>query len=133
MQVCLECDRVLHGRSDKKFCDNYCRNAYHNRTRRDHDDEIKQTNKALRRNRTILKTLSPLGKTTVRKEVMEAMGYDFSVFTSMYRTSKGNLYYMCYEFGFNPIIDQKKVEKAVIINRQDYMDRWKPWQYVKNP
>jgi len=37
----------------------------------------------MRRNRKILKTLSPVGKSTVRKEVLEAMVYNFSIFSSM--------------------------------------------------
>ena len=28
---CLECNDVLHGRSDKKFCSDACRNTYNNK------------------------------------------------------------------------------------------------------
>jgi len=58
------------------------------------------------------------------------MGYDFNIFSSMYRASKSRVYYLCYEFAFNPIIDEKGIEKAVIVNQQDYMGTWQPWMYV---
>lgn len=28
--TCLNCDKTLKGRTDKKFCDDYCRNSYNN-------------------------------------------------------------------------------------------------------
>jgi len=32
VRKCLHCDHVLKGRTDKKFCDDYCRNTYNNPT-----------------------------------------------------------------------------------------------------
>ena len=29
-KVCTLCSKTLKGRSDKKFCDDYCRSAYNN-------------------------------------------------------------------------------------------------------
>lgn len=129
--TCLQCGKPLHGRLDKKFCDAYCRNAFNNKVKRSDEQYILEVNSSLRKNRRILKTLSPVGKSTVRKEVLVAMGYDFNVFSSMYRAPKGAIYYLSYEFGFTPIIDYKGIEKAVIINRQNYMGNWKPWKFVK--
>ena len=130
--VCKKCGSPLFGRVDKQFCDAYCRNAFNNRVKRSVEKQILETNSKLRKNRTILKTLSPLGKSTVRKEVLEAMGYNFSIFSSMYRASKSNIYYLCYEYGFRPIIDNRGIEKAIIINKQSYMNDWQPWKYVHN-
>jgi len=129
---CLQCGKTIIGRLDKKFCDAWCRNAFNNLVKRKDEQYIMAVNRAIRKNRKILKTLSPVGKSTVRKEVMGAMGYDFNIFSSMYRTSKGNIYYMCYEYGFNPVVDPRGIEKAVIINHQDYMGDWRPWKYVKH-
>lgn len=128
--TCVECGKPIHGRLDKRFCDAYCRNSYNNKVKRDDEQYILDVNRSIRKNRKILKTLSPVGKSKVRKEVLEALGYDFNIFSSMYRTSKGSIYYLCYEYGFNPIIDNKGIEKAVIISRQDYMPDWQPWKYV---
>lgn len=130
--LCLQCEKPLHGRTDKKFCDAYCRNAFNNKVKRSDELYIQEVNRRLRKNRRILKTLSPIGKSTVRKEVLEAMGYDFNIFSSMYSPSKGTIYYLCYDFGFKPMVDYKGIDKAVIINKQDYMGDWQPWNYVKS-
>ena len=128
---CQECSKTLQGRLDKRFCDAYCRNAFNNKLKRTDEKYILDINRLLRKNRRILKTLSPLGKSTVRKEVLDAMGYDFTIFSSMYRSPQGLIYYLCYDFGFSPIIDKKKIDRALIINRQVYMKDWQPWKYVK--
>ncbi len=128
--ICKECGKPLQGRLDKKFCDTYCRNTYNNKIKRRNEEYIQQINSALRKNRKILKTLSPVGKSTVRKEVMEAMGYDFSLFSSLYKTPKGTLYYLCYDYGFSPIVDPRGIPKAVIISKQKYMQHWEPWQHL---
>ncbi len=128
---CKECGKTLHGRLDKRFCDAYCRNAFNNKVNRKDEQYLLDTNRTLRKNRRILKTLSPLGKSTVRQQVLVAMGYDFNVFSSMYRSPQGLIYYLCYEYGFSPIVDKKGNEKALIINRQQYMHNWQPWKYVK--
>ena len=133
LEECKECGKTLHGRLDKRFCDSYCRNAFNNKVKRTDEQYIMEINRVLRKNRRILKTLSPIGKSTVRKEVLDAMGYDFNTFSSMYRASKSRVYYLCYEFAFNPIIDDRGIEKAVIVNRQDYMGKWQPWKYVNTP
>lgn len=126
---CPECGKAIQGRTDKRFCDAYCRNAYNNKVMRSHEQQIQAVNKQLRKNRSILKTLSPIGKTTVRKQVMMSMGYDFSVFSSLYRSSKGATYYLCHDYGCLPL-QQKGVDKALIITCQDYMHSWNPWNYL---
>ncbi len=130
--VCKNCGKVLQGRIDKRFCDAYCRNALNNKVKRENEKGIATINSALRKNRMILKTLSPVGKSTVRKEVLVVMGYNFNIFSSMYRASKSNIYYLCYEYGFRPIIDSRGVEKVIIITKQTYMGDWQPWKYVHN-
>ena len=126
---CRQCGKPLYGRLDKKFCDAYCRNAFNNKINRQDEQYLIRVNRSLRKNRRILKTLSPIGKSTVRKEVLEAMGYDFNLFTSMYSPAKGTIYYLCYDYGFKAITDYKGIEKAVIINKQNYMGDWQPWQH----
>lgn len=119
---CLECGKDLKGRVGKKYCDQACKSAYHNRHQRFGEITINQTNRILRHNRSILKTLSPEGKATIRKEVLDQMGYDYRHFTGLYRSSK-LLYYLIYDFAFSPIEDDNGTEKALIVQTQDYMDQ----------
>lgn len=126
---CPVCGDALLGRSDKKYCSDQCRFMGNNKKRQATEWPILELNRTLRRNRTILKTLCPAGKSVVRKEVLDAMQYDGSVFSSIFVSHKKQIYYLCYEYGFTPILE-KGVEKALIITRQAYMNQWNPWKYI---
>jgi len=128
---CLQCSKKLTGRIDKKFCDSYCRNTYNNRHQRSDEAYIKTVNSIIRKNRRILKTLCPMGKATVRREVLESTGYNFIHFSNVYRTNNNTFYYMCYDYGFTPVKEGAK-QKALIIQKQDYFDRYKldPWRFI---
>ena len=127
-QHCPECGKLLRGLLDKKFCDAYCRNTFNNKFKREDEQYIKDINRILRKNRRILKTLCPQGKASVRKDVLEVLGYDFRYHSATYRSPK-LLYYICYDYGFSPISDNGK-EKAMIIQKQNYMDEYRldPWK-----
>lgn len=114
---CLLCNESFVGRSDKKFCSDQCRNAFNNQNKKDHDQFIIDVNKTLRKNRMILQRLGPVGKSTVRKEVLDKMGFDFQFFTHTYTTKNNNTYKFCYEDGYLEIDD----DKILIINWQPYM------------
>jgi hypothetical protein len=120
-KICLQCQKTLSGRSDKKFCDAYCRNIYNNQHKADDDRNITLINSQIRKNRRVLKSLAPEGKATVRKDVLDQMGYDYRYFSGLFK-SKQTLYYLVYDYAFAPIMDNGK-EKALIVQRQDYMNR----------
>ena len=44
---CLECNEEIIGRSDKKFCDDQCRNAYNNKKGSEKIMIVKKINKIL--------------------------------------------------------------------------------------
>ena len=115
---CLYCKEPLEGRYDKKFCDSYCRSAYHNQTKTSTEAYIKKVNRQLRANRSALRKACPVGKATVRKEFLRTMGMDFKHLTHTWKSKGGNLYYFCYDYGYTPSVD---AEKVVIIQQQNYM------------
>ena len=119
---CLNCKKSLTGRRDKKFCDNQCKAEYHNSNKTYGELYISGIQSITRHNRRILKTLCPEGKSTVRKEVLDQMGFDYRHFSGLHKT-KNRLYYLIYDYAFSPIHDEKGVEKALIVQRQSYMDR----------
>ncbi len=127
---CPVCGTSFLGRLDKKYCSDQCRGTANNKIKRKSERLMIETNRRLRKNRKILKTLCPVGKSTVRKSILIEMGFDFSSFTSMYMPRSGNLYYLCYDYGFSPII-QKGVERALIISKQNYVDDWHPWNFAR--
>ena len=129
IQYCLSCNKELKGRTDKKFCDTQCRSTHHNKNRPLHEVTIQKINSGLRGNRRLLAHFCPSGKSTVRKDVLVELGYRFELFTYLFPFKKGT-YYFCYDYGFLPIED-KGVEKMLIVQKQDYMENlnFNPWKF----
>ena len=117
--ACTVCGKELAGRIDKKFCSDQCRAQLNNRKKKADAGEILllHINRILRKNRSILKGLSPLGKTTTRQEYLVLQGFDFHYFTHQYQTRQGNTYHFCYEYGYLLLPDKK----VLIVNWQNYM------------
>jgi predicted nucleic acid-binding Zn ribbon protein len=97
---CLDCGDILRGRADKKFCSDQCRNNYNNRLNRDSNNLVRNVHGLLRKNRRILADLFDDGKTTIHKDALYALGYNFSFFTHIIESKNGNKYHYCYEYGF---------------------------------
>jgi predicted nucleic acid-binding Zn ribbon protein len=117
---CPVCGSPLTGRIDKKYCSDQCRHISNNKIKHATQRTAMEINKTLGKNRSILKKLCPTGKTSVRKELLVAMGYDVTVFSSLFLTNRKNVYYLCYDYGFTPLIE-RGIEKALIVTRQSYM------------
>lgn len=118
---CFNCGKPIVGRRDKKFCDSQCKAEHHNKNKSYGELYIASIQSITRQNRRILKTLCPEGKATVRKEVLDSMGYDFRYFSGLFKTTS-ILYYLVYDYAFAPIYE-KEVEKVMIVQRQEYMDK----------
>jgi len=97
---CLECGGDIIGRTDKKFCSDYCRNAYNNRKNSAHVNMIRNVNNKLKKNWRILEKLNPTDKTRVHKSKLSDAGFDFNYFTSIYTTKKQSVYYFVYNQGY---------------------------------
>jgi len=101
LNYCNECKKILNGRSDKKFCDEGCRNNYNNRLNSIAYKNVKNINKILRINRNVLNSLLPNeDKTTVSQKTLLILGFNFEYFTHTYQTKAGNQYYFVYEYGY---------------------------------
>lgn len=102
---CLDCGAILHGRIDKKFCSDQCRNNYNNKLNRDSNNFIRNIHGLLRKNRRILADLHEEGKIRVHKDALFALGYNFNFFTHIIETSQGNIFHYCFEYGFRETDD----------------------------
>lgn len=100
---CLECEEIVKGRSDKKFCSDYCRNAFNNKVNKESKNLIRNTNNRLRKNYKILSELNTFGKTKVTRRKMFDRGFDFQLITSLYTTKTGNTYFYVYDQGYLPL------------------------------
>ena len=99
---CGYCEKPLKGRSDKKFCDDYCRSAYNNELKSSANNYIRNVNYALGKNRRILESLLQQGEATVKasKDKLIEKGFQFKYHTQQYFTKNGNAYFYCYEYGY---------------------------------
>ena len=97
---CLDCGTLLHGRADKKFCNDLCRNNYNNQLNSNSYNLVRNINNILRRNRRIIEEMNPSGKTKTTREKMLVKGFDFDYFTSSFKTQARARYFFCYEHGY---------------------------------
>lgn len=104
---CLECGKSVYGRSDKKFCDDTCRNAYNNRQNADANNFVRNVHNLLRRNRRILEELNPEGKGETTRTQLLTKGFDFTYHTSTMTTKAGISSFFCYEYGYQMLDDER--------------------------
>lgn len=102
-KTCLECGEKIIGRADKKFCNDYCRNAYNNKRNKDAKNLIRNINNRLRKNYRILESLNPDKKTKTTRSKLLDKGFSFDYFTEIYTTKKGTIYYFVYDQGYLPL------------------------------
>ncbi|MGB5941906.1 MAG: hypothetical protein WBG71_03425 [Leeuwenhoekiella sp.] len=103
LKTCLECGEEIRGRADKRFCGDSCRNTYNNRQNSDRRSLVRNVNNKLRKNHRILRALNPGEKTKTTKAKLVAKGFDFDLFTSIYTTKAGTIYYFVYDQGYLPL------------------------------
>ncbi len=105
VKACLHCGKTIRGRSDKKFCDDYCRNNYNNQLKVHSNNYVRNVSNALGKNRRILESLLPpteeISKTT--KQNLVQNGFSFKYITHTYANKKGNTYFFCYDYGYLPL------------------------------
>lgn len=98
---CHCCGQVLYGRSDKKFCDDGCRNTFNNQQNSIQNKEMRSINMVLKRNRAILIAKLPEGKKQVKvpKEQLLVMGFNLRYMTHQLVLPSGLTAQFCYELG----------------------------------
>ncbi|RXM51063.1 MULTISPECIES: hypothetical protein [unclassified Chryseobacterium] len=97
---CLECGEKIIGRSDKKFCNDACRNAYNNKQNKDSTNLMRNINNKLRKNYRILTEVNIDGKTKISKSKLESIGFDFDYFTNIKVYKNGSEYKFIYDYGY---------------------------------
>lgn len=109
MKQCLFCSKNIVGRSDKRFCNEYCRNNYNNQRNSDENNLVRNINNTLRKNRRILKAFLKVDdeKCTVAREKLILEGFNFKYFTHTYLTQKQQTYYFVYEYGYLTLAEDK--------------------------
>ena len=101
-RTCQQCGDTIRGRSDKRFCDDTCRNRYHNLINQGEEETVRQVNGILRKNRRILRGLWPEGEDFVEcdRQPLIDLGFRFGYHTHSCQSASGQQYHFCYEYGY---------------------------------
>ena len=104
-RFCRTCDKPLRGRSDKRFCDDSCRNFFYNHQRSPSNNLARRINHMLAKNRKIIADLLPEGKDriTVHRTKLLEQGFNFRYITHLFLSHSRELYYYCYDVGYLPV------------------------------
>lgn len=93
---CLECGDIIeygHGRTDRKFCSDGCKNRWHNR-RKAQSWHVYQHKvlKVLEGNHDILERLLHIGVTTIDRVSLGHLGFDFNYVTSFHKIGQRSVF-----------------------------------------
>ncbi|WP_124640571.1 MULTISPECIES: hypothetical protein [Amniculibacterium] len=103
---CLECGELIIGRSDKKFCNDSCRNSYNNKLNSDHTNLMRSIHNKLRNNYRILSSINFVDgkhKTTMGK--LRTLGFNFEFITHIKTYKNGAEYRFLYDIGYRYLDD----------------------------
>lgn len=103
-KTCLSCGKKLKGRIDKKFCDDYCRNAYNNQLKSKHllSPAVRNVQNALLKNRRLLEQIVKPGEEMGRisRAKLLDMGFQFKYHTHIYTNKKQQDYFFVFDYGW---------------------------------
>ena len=116
-KTCLTCGKGLRGRSDKKFCDDYCRNNFNNKLKAVDNNYVRNITNTLKKNRRILRELLPEtgGVARTTREALIQAGFQFRYGTHSYTNKKGCTYFYCYEYGYL----QMENDRILVVKRRE--------------
>lgn len=121
-RTCLNCNDPFEGRTDRKFCSDYCKSNYHYEANKHKEDTLFKTiDKQLKCNRKLLRSFNKAGKSTVRAKKIVAEGFNPNYFTHYWKNQKGDIYLFCYEYGFLKRTENGTT-KYVLVEWQSYME-----------
>lgn len=120
-QPCKQCGRAVKGRTDKQFCNDGCRNQFHNLRNSCQNNYMRQVNHLLQKNRRILAALFTSSSKTkhIEQQQLADQGFQFRYCTHETKTDNGAARF-CYEYGYLPlegdvllILHQPSVESTI--------------------
>lgn len=105
---CMYCKSILKGRSDKKFCNIECKNAYNNPIYRERQKIFKPVEKELHKNHAALEMFYELshGEKFIQIRPLFQQGFDPRFYIgTMKLSAAGEFVYLVYNYSF--LYDQK--------------------------
>ncbi len=109
-RTCRACSDVIRGRSDKRFCDDLCRNKYHNQTRKRPalSDDARFIQRVLTRNhRSLCTLLRGRSKCLVHRDALIRIGFVFGVHSHRQLDRSGVESIYCLDYGYRFLDDNR--------------------------
>ncbi|RYZ18457.1 MAG: hypothetical protein EOO10_25725 [Chitinophagaceae bacterium] len=114
-KTCINCKGIIKGRTDKKFCNENCRNSFNNRLHADRNNLIRNINNALGRNRRILAEFA--GEDGKARDIpfqkLLNRGYHLNFSTHKVHCKKGREFVFCYDHGFH----RRNDDRCIIVKQ----------------
>lgn len=123
IRLCKSCTHPLKGRTDKLFCNDNCRNAYHNNSNSQLNNFIRTINHSLLRNRKILESIftEVVPKNRIGKAALASRGFIFSYYTHTKKNRRGSPVFYCYEYGYTMMANEKiEIQKMELKSNDAY-------------
>lgn len=115
-RYCMNCRKIIVGRSDKKFCSDECRTMFNNRKYRERYYGMTRIDRILKKNHSIIDSLYKKGKRKIAFSALFGMGFNFEYVTSMrespdmYSSYVAGCYNYFYIVGFDGMVSIRKRE-----------------------
>lgn len=93
-RTCLECGDPITGRSDKKFCSDYCRTNYNNRRLEASHSYIRRVNSILLKNKRVLDYMKASQSKSIPLSLAREMGFCQEFHTSESRQGRKRIYHV---------------------------------------
>ena len=97
---CMECGNELRGRTDKKFCNDRCKNRYYNRMNNSVRLHKNRTIRILTSNYELLNRLVKAGVRTMRLIELEELGFSPDFHTSHRKGASGHNECCCFDISY---------------------------------
>lgn len=118
-RVCRYCGDALRGRTDKVFCDDRCRNQFHNQKQRVPvlSESARRVQRQLLKNRRVLEgVLQNRNRCLVERDLLLQKGFSFDFFSHS-RTARGGLIIFCLDLGYR----KKSARRLEIVRTSEPM------------
>src|SRR5688500_4030194 len=110
-KFCLTCGEKLNGRADKKYCNDACKNEFHNRKfNRGAKLEMQQLLSA-RKNHNILSKIEADGIELISVKELERNGFDFKGLTGLKMIDRENFLLYCFDFSLEAAGNKFRINK----------------------
>ena len=113
-KYCRVCSERLYGRTDQRFCSDYCRNRFHNQKRKQELAYLRRIDRILRRNRAILKQLWEAGSWETDWDHLLRLGFRPSYCTGSFWKGNNRQTLLFYEMGIHLCAKNKPPGKGEI-------------------